>query len=66
MTAAEFYQVYGIKPAGMMAGESVDNFALRVFAEQTATNGNTGVWYSQGTATQAKQNQNTHHQLYTY
>ncbi len=66
MTPAEFYDLYNIKPAEMLAGETVNNFASRVMAQQTSTSGNTGVWYSQGTATQPKQNQTTSHQLYTY
>lgn len=55
MTPAEFYDVYNIKPAEMLTGETVNNFASRVMAQQTSTSGNTGVWYSQGTATQSKQ-----------
>lgn len=66
MTPAEFYDFYGIKPAEMMTGETVNNFASRVFAQQASTSGNTGVWYSQGTANQSKPNETTHHQLYTY
>ncbi|MHB9326763.1 hypothetical protein ACP3S7_04385 [Phytobacter ursingii] len=66
MTPAEFYDFYGIKPAEMLSGETVNNFASRVFAQQTNNTGNTGVWYSQGTATQSKPNQNTNRQLYTY
>lgn len=66
MTPAEFYEFYGIKPAEMMTGETVNNFASRVFAQQTNTSGNTGVWYSQGTANQPKSSQNTRSQLYTY
>lgn len=66
MSPAEFYDFYGIRPAEMMTGETVNNFASRVLAQQTSTSGSTGVWYSQGTAAQAKQNQSTHHQLYTY
>lgn len=66
MTPAEFYDVYNIKPAEMLTGETVNNFASRVMAQQTSTSGNTGVWYSQGTAIQSKQNQTTSHQLYTY
>ncbi len=66
MTPAEFYAFYGIKPAEMMTGETVDNFASRVLAQQAGTSGNTGVWYSHGTATQSKSNQTPHQQLYTY
>ena len=33
MTPAEFYDVYNIKPAEMLTGETVNNFASRVRVE---------------------------------
>ncbi len=66
MGATEFYEKMGITPEELYKGESVEHYAMRVFAQQNDQSVRTGVLYSYSTVSPIEQTNQQSHQLYTY
>ena len=66
MGATEFYKTMGITPEEFHKGESVEHYAMRVFAQQNDLSVRTGVLYSYSTVSTLEQTNPQSHQLYTY
>ncbi|EFH8448836.1 hypothetical protein GHR28_04970 [Escherichia coli] len=66
MGATEFYEKMGITPEELQNGESVEHYAMRVFAQQNDQSVRAGVLYSYSTVSATDQINPQSHQLYTY